>query len=98
LDSLHTHEHVLQELKLYSKFVSKNSYLVVFDTTVETFDKESVKIMKKKYPHKGWNIGHNPRSAIKEFLKENKSFNIDYEKHAKAQITCCFEGFLKKIK
>lgn len=35
LDSNHTHEHVLKELELYSPFVSKDSYLVVFDTIVE---------------------------------------------------------------
>jgi len=32
LDSLHTHDHVLKELNIYSKFVTKGNYLVVFDT------------------------------------------------------------------
>lgn len=32
LDSLHTKEHVLKELKLYSNFVSLNSYIIVQDT------------------------------------------------------------------
>jgi cephalosporin hydroxylase len=35
LDSLHTHKHVLEELNLYSKFVSKGSYIVAFDTAIE---------------------------------------------------------------
>ncbi|MFZ8805784.1 MAG: cephalosporin hydroxylase family protein, partial [Candidatus Calescibacterium sp.] len=39
LDSLHTHEHVLNELNIYSKFVSKGNYLVVFDTIIEFFPK-----------------------------------------------------------
>ncbi|MEE8321175.1 MAG: CmcI family methyltransferase, partial [Gammaproteobacteria bacterium] len=32
LDSMHTHDHVLRELQLYSPLVTKASYMVVFDT------------------------------------------------------------------
>ena len=32
LDSHHTHEHVLQELKLYSRLVKKGFYLICSDT------------------------------------------------------------------
>jgi cephalosporin hydroxylase len=35
LDSSHSHDHVLKELTLYSPFVSKGSYIVVFDTFIE---------------------------------------------------------------
>ena len=37
LDSNHTHDHVYEELKLYSKFVSVGSYCVVFDTLIENY-------------------------------------------------------------
>ena len=47
LDSDHTHPHVFEELKNYCKFVSKNSYLIIFDTTQGTFDNKSINKMRK---------------------------------------------------
>ena len=35
LDSCHTHEHVLEELKIYSKFIKRNQYLICCDTIIE---------------------------------------------------------------
>ena len=40
LDSNHTHEHVLAELKAYAPLVSKGSYCVVFDTLIEDMPKD----------------------------------------------------------
>ena len=45
LDSNHTHDHVLRELRLYSKFVTKGSYLVVFDTIIEDLPKNFIEIV-----------------------------------------------------
>ena len=39
LDSNHTHEHVLAELKAYAPLTTKGSYCVVFDTVVEDMPK-----------------------------------------------------------
>ena len=38
LDSNHSEHHVLNELSIYSKIVSKGSYLIVLDTTIEYID------------------------------------------------------------
>jgi cephalosporin hydroxylase len=91
LDSLHTHEHVLKELELYSPFVSKGSYLVVFDTIIEYFPKGFFK-------DRPWDKGNNPATAVKEFLKHNKNFVVDKEIENKLLITCAPGGFLKRIK
>ena len=40
LDSNHTHDHVYRELKVYSEFVTLNSYMVVFDTIIEHLPKD----------------------------------------------------------
>ena len=40
---MHTEKHVLEELEIYSKLVSKNSYLIVQDTFVELFPKNHFK-------------------------------------------------------
>ncbi len=91
LDSLHTHNHVLEELRLYSKFVSENSYLVVFDTIVEYMPKDFFK-------DRPWNKGDNPATAVKQFLKNNKEFIIDEKIENKLLITVAPGGYLKRIK
>ena len=91
LDSDHTHAHVSRELELYSPFVTKGSYLVVFDTIVEDMPKGTVK-------NRPWDKGCNPKTAVWEFLKNNKNFVIDQEIENKLLITSAPSGFLKRIK
>jgi cephalosporin hydroxylase len=94
LDSNHTHDHVLSELKAYSKIVKKGSYVIVFDTRIEDIpDKYSKKLM-----NGDWNKKDNPKTAVHEFLKENKRFKIDHDIENKLLITVAPDGFLKCIK
>lgn len=90
LDSYHTHEHVLKELEIYSKFVSKDSYLVVFDSFVEDMPKNF-------YPNRPWTVGDNPKTAVWEFVKHNKDFVIDKSIQDKIIVTCSPDGYLKKV-
>lgn len=91
LDSFHTHEHVLKELELYSPFVKKGGYIVVFDTMIEFMPKGT-------FPNRPWDKGNNPHTAVMQFVKENKRFKIDKEMDKKLQITSCPDGFLKCLK
>lgn len=91
LDSLHTHRHVLQELQLYSPLVTKNSFLVVYDTVVEDMPEES-------FPDRPWGKGNNPKTAVHEFLKSNDRFEIDKEIEHKLLITVAPDGYLKCVK
>ena len=70
LDSHHTHDHVLKELELYSKFVKKNNYIICCDTIVEF-------IPEQKHRPREWGHGNNPFTAMKKFLKKDKRFIID---------------------
>jgi len=91
LDSNHTHDHVLKELNLYSPFVTKGSYLVVFDTIAEYMPKNI-------FSNRQWGKGNNPMSAVREFLKKNNRFKIDKSIEDKLLITVAPSGYLKCIK
>jgi cephalosporin hydroxylase len=66
LDSNHTHNHVLEELRLYAPFVSVESYLIVFDTVVEDLPSNLIS-------DRPWAKGNNPKTAVFEYLKEIES-------------------------
>lgn len=91
LDSNHTHQHVLDELELYSPLVSVGSYLVVFDTIVE--------FMPDGYlPGRPWGKGDNPWSAAQAFLKSHPEFEIDRSVDNKLLISVAPEGYLKRVR
>lgn len=89
LDSCHTRDHVYEELKKYSRFVTKNSYLVVFDT--HTSDMAKGKATDSYYADNG------PMEAIKMFLNEVKYYEID-KSFNKLYTSYSTDGYLKKIK
>ncbi len=91
LDSNHTHEHVLKELEIYSQLVTKDSYLIVFDTLVEDMP-DSLS------GDRPWGKGNNPKTAVWEFLKNNDRFEIDKKLESKLLITVAPDGYLKCIK
>jgi cephalosporin hydroxylase len=91
LDSNHTHDHVREELKLYSPFVGVGSYLVVFDTIVEDTPEELI-------GDRPWGPGNNPKTAVHDFLAGNDQFVIDRLVHEKLKITVSTDGYLKRIR
>ena len=91
LDSNHTHDHVLEELKACSPLVSEGCYLIVWDTIVEDMPSGYVK-------DRPWGKGNNPKTAVWEFLKTNSDFEIDKEIQNKLLITVAPDGYLKRVK
>lgn len=91
LDSNHTHEHVLDELRIYAPLVSKGQYLVVSDTIIET-------LPPTKHRPRPWGRGNNPMSALKAYLKETDRFVTDETVNRKLLTTFTPEGYLRCIK
>lgn len=90
LDSNHTHDHVLEELRAYADLVSIGSYCVVFDTVVED--------LKDEWTNRPWGIGNNPKTAVWQYLKENDKFEINTSVDAKLLISVAPSGYLKRVK
>lgn len=102
LDSNHTHEHVLGELRAYASLATFGSYCVVFDTVVED-------LPTGLYPDRPWDVGNNPKTAVHTFLDEIKRksirdvndsivrFEIDRSIDQKLLISVAPDGYLKRI-
>lgn len=90
LDSNHTHEHVLNELRLYSPLARRGDYLVVFDTVVEILPDELCE-------GRPWSRGNSPMTAVREFLAESGRFEVDREMENKLIITMAPQGYLRCI-
>lgn len=91
LDSLHSHAHVLQELKLYSPFVGKGSYLICGDTVVERMPEQT-------HRPRPWGPGNSPQTACAEFLRSTDEFEVDREFEAKYLFSCNPGGYLRRVR
>ena len=92
LDSNHTYEHVLQELRFYSPLVSLGSYIVVFDTIVEELPEGYFK------ENRPWGLGNNPHTAVVKFLMQNDQFVVDKAIDNKLLVSVAPGGYLKRIR
>ena len=90
LDSMHTHDHVLAELRAYAPMVSEGSYCVVFDSFVEDMPVGF-------FPDRPWDVGTNPKTAVAEFLRDEPGFEIDREMEDKLLVTVAPGGYLKRV-
>lgn len=102
LDSNHTHDHVLEELKLYAPMVSKDSYCIVFDTIVEDMPEGLG-------PVRPWGKSNNPKTAVWAYLEQLRKqsvvaddgdrlmLTIDKEIENQLLITVAPDGFLRRL-
>lgn len=102
LDSNHTHEHVLEELRLYAPLVSKDSYCIVFDTVIEDMPPHIG-------PERPWGKSNNPKTAVWEYLRQLEQnpvnaadgdrlqLSIDKQIENQLLITVAPDGFLRRV-
>jgi len=90
LDSNHTHDHVLAELKAYAPITSLGSYCVVFDTMIEDMPAEM-------FGDRPWGPGNNPKTAVWEYLKTHPEFEPNSQIDDKLLISVAPNGYLKRV-
>lgn len=83
LDSNHTRDHVVTELKIYGELVTTGSYLIVEDTNVNGHP---------VFPAHG----DGPMEAVDLFLRETRDFAPDRSRE-KYLVTASPKGFLKRV-
>lgn len=91
LDSNHTHEHVLEELKLWSPLLQPGNYIIVSDTIVEVIPTQT-------HRTRPWGPGNNPMTGMNEFLKTNDRFSSDNSFSHRTFASFNPLGYLKCIK
>jgi cephalosporin hydroxylase len=94
LDSDHTHEHVLAELRCYAPMLSPGDHLLVLDTGIEFMPEP-------QQTHPRWRRGSNPYTAVQAFLAEHGNdalFEIDDSHYHRFGITCARGGFLRRVR
>jgi len=89
LDSHHTHQHVLAELKAYANFVSSGQFLIVGDTIIKDLADSTDRVRQ-------WSLTDNPHTALEEFLLSNKDFNKEDRLSKKLLTTFHPGGYLRK--
>ncbi len=102
LDSSHTHDHVLAELRTYAPLVSRGSYCIVFDTIVEDLPPDM-------FPNRPWHPGNSPKTAVHSFLRELEgghicgadgqplTFETDKMIENKLLLNATPDGFLRRL-
>jgi len=83
LDSDHSRDHVIEELRMYSQFVTKGCYLIVEDTNINGHPTMP-------------DFGPGPMEAVVEFASDSRNFEIDAGKE-KFLLTFNPRGYLKRI-
>jgi cephalosporin hydroxylase len=91
LDSDHSRDHVLAELRAYGPLVTAGCYLVVADTILGHLDAEQTPRNRSKV----WLKGNEPLSALEAYLEETDRFEVDPVVNGKLILSSSPGGYLR---
>jgi cephalosporin hydroxylase len=93
LDSDHSRDHVLAELRAYGPLVTQGQYLVVADTLMGHIDEQRA----PKNRSKMWFQGNEPLTALNIFLGETDRFAVDPAINGKLIFSSSPGGYLRCV-
>ena len=89
LDSNHSEEHVLKELRAFGPLIPRGSVIIVADTIVQ-------EMPTGYYQDRPWGSDDNPLTAVNRFLAENHNFALHQEWCRRSLMGECRDGILIK--
>jgi cephalosporin hydroxylase len=89
LDSNHTHDHVLAELRSLAPLLPTGGFVLIADTLIEEFPPGY-------YDSRPWDRGNNPATAARAFLSEDPHFVLDEKWSRRALVTEFRDGILRR--
>lgn len=92
LDSDHSRDHVLDELRAYGPLVTEGQYLVVADTLLGQMDAVQTPTKRSKV----WYAGDEPYSALKTYLEETDQFESDDVLNGKLVLSSSPGGYVRR--
>jgi cephalosporin hydroxylase len=90
LDSNHTHDHVLAELRVLAPLLPVGSYVLVADTLIEEFPRGH-------YADRPWDRGNNPLTAVRQFLAENPDYELDGRWARRGLLSEFRDGIIRRV-
>jgi cephalosporin hydroxylase len=94
LDSDHSRDHVLDELRCYGPLVTEGQYIVVADTLLGRGDMSQTPTKRSKI----WYPGDEPYAALNTYLKETDRFETDETLNGKLVLSSSPGGYLKCVR
>ena len=94
LDSDHSRDHVLSELRAYAPMVSPGHYLVCADTVLGFLAPEQTPVDRARVHYRG----NEPLAALATFLAEDRRFEADAEINGKLIVASSPGGYVRRVR